>query len=392
MNTPAADVAGPDSRNESGTTVTASSTTEKGNSMTTVLEAPATASPDRALCRDPEKKAFDTQIDALAFAAEYDSAHGTNNTPYGTCDCGKWHNTTGEPATALRTSSPRIDAAAASFPPAPLRPGIDLAVGFYVLHPKTAAYWLREHNTHNRGLRHGGVGALAVDIATGGWDVNGDTIRFDTDLVMFDGQHRAEAVVAAGIPVPIILVTGLEPVAQDTTDTGIKRTFADVLRLAGETDVNNIASVTAAVCRWKTGTIRGAGGRNNLSVRVLQKVLRDNPDIRDAVHVARSLRVHVAAQNSVSGLASWLFHNIDAADHDFFFDKLASGADLTENSPILRLRKRLLSNVGAKAQLPKTEVLALFIKAWNHFRDGNEVTQLKFTSGGRAPEAMPKPH
>lgn len=361
--------------------------------MTAVLDTPATAhNADRPMCRNPEKKAFDTQIEALAFAAEHDAINGTDNTPYGTCDCGKWHNTTkGAANTPVITSSDRIDAAAATFPPAPLRPSIDLAVGFYVLSPKTAAFWLREHNTHNRGLREGGTGALAVDIMTGGWDVNGDTFRFDTDLVMFDGQHRAQAVVNAGRPVPIILVTGLEPVAQDTTDTGIKRTFADVLRLAGETDVNNIASVTASVCRWKAGQIRNTGGRTNLSVRVLQRVLRDNPEIRDAVYAAQRLRNHVAVQNSVSGLCSWLFHGIDAADHDFFFDKLATGAGLEQNSPIYQLRKRLLADANAKARLRKLEVLALFIKSWNHFRDGNEIGYLKFVSGGQNPEAFPIP-
>lgn len=392
MNQPGPHAAAPGPRNEPGTATTASSTTEKGNSMTIVLEAPAT-NPGRTICPTPDKQAFDTRQQALAAAAENDARHGTDNTPYGDCDCGKWHNTT-QPRfkPTLRTSSPRIDTAAAAFPPAPLRPSIELAVGFHILDPKTAAYWLREHNTHNRGKRDGSTGALALDIITGGWDLNGDTIRFDTDLVMFDGQHRVQAVVDAGVPVPIILATGLDPVAQDTTDTGSKRSFADVLRLAGETDVNNLASVTAAVCRWQAGLIRNTGSRNNLSVRVLQKVLRDNPDIRDAVHVARSLRVHVGVQNSVSGLSSWLFHNIDTEDHNYFFDKLASGAGLEETDPILKLREKLLADVGAKRRLRKTEILALFIKSWNHFRDGNGITQLKFTAGGRAPEAMPKPH
>jgi hypothetical protein len=368
---------------------TTTSSTTKGTDMTAVLDTPPRT--ETGMCPDPGKRAFDSKIEALAFVAEDDVRNGTDNTPYGTCNCGKWHNTTNTPSRRKpKSSSPRINGIAAGWPDAPLRPGTDLTVGFYILRPKTAAFWLHSFNIHNRSFRAAGAGALAIDIHVGGFDFNGDTFRFDTDGVLFDGQHRCAAIAEEGDPVPIILVTGLDPQAQDTTDTGMRRAFADALKLAGESDVNNLASVTAAVCRWKTGQIRG-NGKTNLSVRVLQRVLRDNPDIRDAVRVARALRSHVAVQASVMGLASWLFRNIDQADHDHFFDRLASGADLAETSPILLLRKRLLADVGAKQRLRKPEILALVIKAWNHFRDGNEVTYLKWTSGGRNPEPMPKP-
>lgn len=359
--------------------------------MTAIIDNPTEASTDRTACPDPGKRAFDSRIEAMAFAAEHDSINGTDNTAYKCVGCSAWHNTTTEHSqTEPKSSSPRINAEAANWPAAPLHPGTDLAVGFYVLHPKTAAYWLTHLNIHNRNLRDKGASAYAIDIHTGGWDFNGDSFRFDTDGVMFDGQHRCAAIAAEGIPVPIILVTGLEPVAQDTTDTGIRRTFADTLKLSGEADVSNLAAVTMAAFLWKSGQIRSL--RTGVSVRMLQKVLRDHPELRDAVHVATRIRKAVPMQNSIAGLASWLFAQIDRDDHDDFFNKLVSGADLGENDPIRRLRERLFSDAKNKTRLPRVEVLALTIKAWNFYRDGEEVRLLKFTSGGRSPEAMPKPH
>lgn len=362
--------------------------------MTAIIDTPAaTITDEPGACPTPNKQAFDSRIEAMAAVAENDQQHGTDNTTY-RCEpgCKLWHNTTHTHKvvhTRPKSSSPRINAEAANWPAAPLRPGTGLDVGFYVLHPKTAAYWLENLNIHNRDKRSKGVSSYAIDMHTDGWDFNGDTFRFDTDGAMFDGQHRCEAIAIEGKPVPIILVTGLDPIAQDTTDTGMRRTFADALRLAGETDVNNLAAVTMAAFLWKSGQIRGM--KTGVSVRMLQKVLRDHPELREAVQVARRVHKHVPTKNSIMGLASWLFAGIDRDDHDDFFAKLATGADLGTNSPIRLLRNRLIADANSKSHLPRVEILALIIKAWNHYRDGNEVTYLKFTSGGKNPESMPEP-
>lgn len=360
--------------------------------MTAVLDTPNTTEANEPNpCPDPHKRAFETRIEAMAFAAEHDHINGTDNTAYRCSGCKAWHNTTNTPShTEPKSSSQRINALAANWPAAPLRPGTDVTVGFYVLHPKTAAYWLEHLNIHNRNKRSKGISGYAIDMHTGGWDFNGDTFRFDTDGAMFDGQHRCEAIAAEGKPVPIIMVTGLDPAAQDTTDSGMRRTFADWLKLNGETDVNNLAAIVMAAFLWKTEQIRGM--KTGVSIRVLQKVLRDHPELREAVKVARRIHKTIAVQNSVLGLASWLFSRLNQEDHDDFVNKLISGADLSENSPIRRLREKLLAEVGAKQHRSKTELLALTIKAWNSYRDGEEPQQLKFRTGGAKPEAMPIPH
>lgn len=348
--------------------------------------------PSVATCQTPEKLNFSSQMEALAEAAAQDARHNTNNTPY---ECvGHWHNTTHDTTEpkSLRTSSKRIDRAAVTFPKAPLRPAGELSVGFYILTPKIAAYWLREFNSHNRNLRDRGVSSLAIDIVTGGWDLNGDTIRFSTDSVMIDGQHRCTAVAQSGIPVPIILVTGLEPVAQDTVDTNMRRSFADALRLAGEPDPLKLAGVTAAVCRWKAGLLRG-GGKVNLSINILKRVLHDHPEIRDSMPVIRRVSKKIGPMpQSMIGLAWWLFNGIDAEDAEDFFTKLCEGAGLESTDPIWVLREILKDNATAKRRLPSPEVLAYVIKAWNAYREGRQIKQLAWRSGGARPEAFPIPH
>jgi len=357
----------------------------------TITVGPDTPTATDPNCQSPNKLRFDTETDALATAAAKDAEYGVSTHAVYECT-DHWHLTTHPEISPkpLRTSSKRIDAAAVTFPKAPLRPSTDLGAGFVVVSPKVAAYWLLEFNTHNRGIRGAGVSALAVDIMTGGWDLNGESVKFSADLAILDGQHRLKAVVAAGSPVPLLLVTGLEPLSQDTIDVGIKRSFADILKLAGETDCVNLATVTAAVARWKTDQIRGA--KISLSVPVLKRVFRDHPEIRDATVAIRQVHKRIGpVRNSVVGLSWWLFAGINPGDARFFFDQLCAGTGMGANDPIWRLREVLLKNAAAKRKLSAAEMLALWIKAWNFYRLGQEVRLLAWKSGGEHPEAFPIP-
>lgn len=360
--------------------------------MTTTLDTPIELADEPNPCPNPEKRVFDTQIDALAFAAQYDLRHGTDTHPY-ECGCGKWHNTSTphQQTRPLKTSSARIDLVAKTFPEAPLTPSPDLEVGFCILTPKIAAYWLTAHNTHNRNVRSRGVSALSVDILAGGWDLNGDTIRFSTSGVMIDGQHRCEAVARAGVPVPIILVTGLEPHAQDSVDTGIRRRFADWLKLTGEHDTALLSAVTTNVCRWKAGQIRH--NSSNLSINVLKRVWHDHGDeIREAARTGRRVSKNLGGiPGSTAALASWLFRQIDAEDHDDFFDKLVTGAGIDTEHPVWVLREVLRRNDRDKRKIPGLDLLAYLVKTWNHYRVGTTVRNLSWRSGGKGAEAFPIP-
>lgn len=53
------------------------------------------------------------------------------------------------------------------------------------------------------------------------------------------------------------------------------------------------------------------------------------------------------------------------------------------------LRERLSENLGSKGKLPTHYILALCIKAWNHFRKNRPVKCLKYTDKGDTPEEFP---
>lgn len=262
------------------------------------------------------------------------------------------------------------------------------------INPEIARVMLAD-NPSNRTLRPTLVAEFAKDMKAGKWRMNGETIKVDPSGNLIDGQHRLAAVIEAGVPVLMLVVQGLPFDVQDTVDTGAKRTFADVLRLRGESRYTTLATIVRSVHGWEAGhrmSIRD--GMKNVSVASLTDTLNANPGIRDVVSTADRSRNHVHLPTSIGGLAAFLFSRINQEDADWFFERLINGDALEEDDPIFVLRRILLASYAARTTTANRHPgynLALVIKTWNKYRSGEKTTQLSFRMGGARPEAFPEP-
>src|ERR1700712_1414339 len=99
--------------------------------------------------------------------------------------------------------------------------------------PSMAEEWLAK-TPANRNIRRSAVDAYARDMLAGHWVLNGETVKISTTGHLLDGQHRLNAVVAAAVTVPMIVVSNIPAEVMATVDAGVKRTYADALRLQGE--------------------------------------------------------------------------------------------------------------------------------------------------------------
>lgn len=122
------------------------------------------------------------------------------------------------------------------------------------LTPQVAEKWLGQ-NHGNRNLRSAKVKAFARDMRNGDWKVTSETIGFDYNGTLIDGQHRCEAVIESGTPIRVLVVRGLDPSARQVIDTGTKRTPGDALKFAGHP---HAAHATAAAARIALGREHGA--------------------------------------------------------------------------------------------------------------------------------------
>lgn len=98
--------------------------------------------------------------------------------------------------------------------------------------PQLAREWL-ELNTHNRPLKKSIVQQYAHEMKTGQWDAwTNQSIAFDTDGVLRDGQHRLRAIVAADTPVDCWVYLNMPPESTTSIDIGKGRTLADRMESA----------------------------------------------------------------------------------------------------------------------------------------------------------------
>lgn len=98
--------------------------------------------------------------------------------------------------------------------------------------PDIAREWL-EKNTVNRNISPNRVYSYAEDIKKGKWQLNGESIKFNTAGRLVDGQHRLSAVVKANKPIKCVVMFDMP---EDITiyDRGRNRNEADCLIISGK--------------------------------------------------------------------------------------------------------------------------------------------------------------
>lgn len=114
--------------------------------------------------------------------------------------------------------------------------------------PETAKRWLAR-NDNNRRMREATVLKYARDMAAGRWQITGESIKFDTDGRLLDGQQRLAAIARSGVTIQLVVMRGIPAAAQRVMDTGRARTSSDALTMQGEANSAQI-DTQAAIAFW----------------------------------------------------------------------------------------------------------------------------------------------
>lgn len=251
-------------------------------------------------------------------------------------------------------------------------------------------------NTANRNLSKARVTELAEAIERGEWVEDGNPIRISSSGVLLDGQHRLAAIIKADMPVWAILATGLADEARLAIDTGMKRSFAHYLSIRGvPSSVNNAAVCNIAFLYSKHGASGLAGNRHSTHSQLWTFWEKNEQDIQAATRMADRVATHVRGARSVVALAYLVFTDVDPGDAGDFFAKLTFDK-MNPESPIATLI-RTLNDPGNERWLrgggtaSRQRLFAFYVKAWNAYRDGAEMSLLRFSPGGRTREAFPVP-
>ena len=227
----------------------------------------------------------------------------------------------------------------------------------------------------NRPISNGYVRWLIGRQKRGEWQTNGDSIKFDKNGVLRDGQHRLMMVMQTGMPIEVVVVREIEPSAFITMDTGKNRNLADVLAINKNDNSRPLASALAWVYRYLNNTMYPLGGK--ISHEQHLDVLDKHSELRESVAFCLKF-------GHVSGGPGWpavtiayhyLLSRIDLEMSNDFIERYIRGVRLEENDPILVLRGQVISYTNARVKPQGDQIFKLFSFAWNAKRAGRPQKQ-----------------
>lgn len=263
-----------------------------------------------------------------------------------------------------------------------------LTVGIVIVTPDLAYEWLKR-NRKNRRLRQRRIDGYARQMSIGRWKLNGETIVFDRNGNLIQGQHRLHACIKAGVPFTTLIVRGVEADVFSTLDQHGKRTTADNFDLVGEVNSAVLAAAATKLVLYERGLLyTGGAGDRDVSVEDALEALDRHSNLRESVQVARS--VGRLAPPSMLTTLHYLFAGNDHELAGWFFNALATGEKLRKTDAVYLLRERLIFNGASKARLREKDLAALVIKAWNAHRSGKAIKTLRWRNYGDSPESFPK--
>jgi hypothetical protein len=257
------------------------------------------------------------------------------------------------------------------------------------IYPGLAAKWL-EANTHNRPLRQHHIRKLAAMMSEGRWNLNGDTIVFSDAGSIIDGQHRLHAVIRSGVTIKAFVIHGLSEDAFATKDRCKARSGGDALSVSGYQNANLLAAVVKLVHRISTGTITQQHYRNGIEhePQMVLEMLSLYPHIESSLRTAKTFP---AFPLSVLSACHYLFSCVDKIDAEKFIHMVETGENLPKYHPALTLRDRIIvlkNTTQTTVGLRQEYIAAITIKAWNAWRNKEEMKLLRFRDTEEYPEIM----
>lgn len=242
-------------------------------------------------------------------------------------------------------------------------------------------------NVVNRNLRRGRVNLYAKYMAAGQWRVTGESIVFDPEGRLLQGQHRLTACVEADVSFRSVVVRGVEAAAMKVMDTGMSRTAADAFKLEGVDNYTGQAAMVKRLIAISLGVQRDTGAQALITRDELLQFHDDHAEsLRAAWDLSRPTASAIKISHAGWGALAFILLEADADLAFEFFDGLASGAGLKPGDPRLAYRNYLINKILQRSAPHWTEQVATGIRVWNSWIDGKSIDHVK---GWRSRHAWP---
>lgn len=241
--------------------------------------------------------------------------------------------------------------------------------------PQLAKQWLLT-NTDNRKPSPAWVSKLARDMRNGQFPNVGETIKFDEDGHLIDGQHRLMAIVESGKTIEFFVIEGIPREDRFKMDKNRRRSASDELTMGyGIPSAKSAQAVCRLVLLWEVEEIRGEVYKPT-DAEIVDYVVTNRDAMGQAVRYGMSLRNEIGGLPAAFGCLHYLTFRIDAATAMEFWEGVMRGEGLHSGDPELALRNLIIRHAQKGGEKPVKPFLAAGAKAWNAKREGKKMKAL----------------
>ena len=261
--------------------------------------------------------------------------------------------------------------------------------------PKIAKEYLKG-NLNNRKISKRTVKFLADQMKYNLFKENGESIVFDENGNLNDGQHRLHAIIESGKSFYIVVVKGVKAKTMATYDTGKNRSAADVLSLNGYNSSTRLASFIRLIDKYaiqkRKSANSGAYNRSDTltNQQILDYCITNYKWLNEIIINTRSIyakqNTKVLSITSLS-LIAYLIGGKKPSKKVYDFLKNIYGIIKEENSATSYLYTKFYNAKINKEPLNFYWTLGMAIKAWNFYLEGNPaVRYFKFNTQEKLPK------
>ena len=263
-------------------------------------------------------------------------------------------------------------------------PSVKATVEF--ISPEKARDLLGSNIEHQRKIAKVNLSRIESDLLNDRFKLNGEPIIIGKTGKLLDGQHRLCAAVNTVTGFWSVVVRGVEDEYFHIINVGKGRSLADLLKISGEVNCNNLACAISRVAEYlRDASKLGQNKVSTVSTSEAMNILAMMPSIRKSV----ADTCFISSTEVVScGRLAWfhcLAHEECPDEAPEFFSRLQTGEMLKATDPIYLFRARMMADKQSNTKLPTREVLALLIKTWNSYIVGEQVKLLRWSQAEKFP-------
>lgn len=224
------------------------------------------------------------------------------------------------------------------------------------LSPDIAKKMIKHHsNPANRKINAGFVKKYAVDMETGNWQDNGESIKYYYDYSLADGNHRLHAIIKADVEIWIPIYFGLSKTINQF-DTNRTRSVQDQLNMSGDPDLAKQSTIINALAYLENNNANFSGNQSNSERINIGNKFKNS--IYQYKHLFKDeLNAHIPAWAALIWAEQKYPNEISG-----FINQIVLGSGLASDSPILHLRNWLfkVKNKSSAGERRKVAMVTLY--------------------------------